>query len=86
MSKNRPTPEEKRQRYESGQMALCLLDDEGFQVLQLSEYHYRVNSYWDFWPTSKKWYNISTFRKGTGTESLIKAIHEMREKNQIHNS
>lgn len=35
-----------------------------YRVVQLSEYHFRINNRLDVWPSSKKWWDNKTMRKG----------------------
>jgi len=61
------TKAEKAQRalnLSQGEFALERLVAFDYRVSQFSEYHFRVNERLDIWPTSKKYYDQKTMRKG----------------------
>lgn len=47
-----------------GEQDLEVLVAFDYKVVQFSEYHFRVNDRLDLWPTSKKWWDSKTMRKG----------------------
>lgn len=65
---------DKHQNLEKGKEALEILVSWDYAVEQFSEYHFRINSRLDVWPTSKKWYDRKTGRKGEyeELESFVK--------------
>lgn len=45
------------------------------EIKQMSEYHFRINDRVDFWPSSKKWWDKKTGRKGD-YEDLVDFVKE----------
>lgn len=43
----------------------------GFDYVQFSSYHYRIEGTVDFWPSSGKWIFLREKVEGTGAESLL---------------
>ena len=62
-------------KWENKQKSLCLLDDAGIEFECLNEGigHYRIG-WWDFWPTTGKFWNRKTQEKGRGVFELIRKI------------
>lgn len=58
-----------------GEMELEELVAFDYRVVQYSEYHFRINNRLDVWPSSKKWYDQKTLRKGE-YENLSKFVKE----------
>jgi len=54
----------KRRNLAKGESALESLVAWDYRVVQFSEYHFRVNERLDVWPSSKKWFDTKTGRKG----------------------
>lgn len=54
----------KRANLNKGEAELEELVAFDYQVVQLSPYHFRINSRLDVWPSSKRWWDTKTFRKG----------------------
>lgn len=48
---------------EGGKEALEILVAQDFEVVQLSDYHFRINGRLDVWPSSKKAYDIKSHIK-----------------------
>lgn len=48
-----------------GEKMLEILVAEDFQVVQFSEYHFRIEGRLDIWPSTRKWYDKKTMRKGS---------------------
>jgi hypothetical protein len=46
-----------------------------FDVVQFAPYHFRINGRLDVWPSTKKWFDRATGRKGS-YEILISFVHD----------
>lgn len=57
--------------------SLALLRYHGYEVECLDQFvhHYRVNG-WSFWPTTGKFYDPKTGRKGRGVFNLLKILKQ----------
>lgn len=47
---------------------------EGHDVVQLSEHHYRVDRYIDFWPITGRWRQMNGAFEGVGLPALIEKM------------
>lgn len=67
--------EEKWKQYNE---CLDILQRLELEVHVLSEHvgHVRVEKHFDFWPTTMRWMNRKTRRRGIGLGELLKAIEE----------
>jgi len=45
--------------------------DAGFDYVQFSPYHFRIENIAEFWPTSGRWRFVGRNLDGVGTQSLI---------------
>ncbi len=62
--------ERKASRRATETETLLSLREDGFEIKQLTEYHFRVNGFLDIFPTSKKWHNVKTNRRGRYNDVL----------------
>lgn len=64
----------KLQNLADGKAALERLVAWDYMVVQLSEYHFRINNRLDVWPSTRKWWDVKTQRKGEydELESFVK--------------
>lgn len=62
-----------------GKYDLEVLVSYDYKVEQFSEYHFRINNRLDVWPTSKKYYDQRTMRKGEydGLEKFVRQFLPM---------
>lgn len=58
-----------------GKHQLEILVAYDYVVTQCSEYHFKINKRLNIWPSSKKWFDQKTMRKGEYTD-LIKFVKE----------
>lgn len=54
----------KKHNLTAGEVALENLVSWDYTVKQFSDIHFRINNRLDVWPTTKKYYDHKTFRKG----------------------
>ena len=47
-----------------GEEQMDILIAKDFHVERFSDYHFRINDRLDVWPSTKKWYDRLTMRKG----------------------
>lgn len=68
--------EYRRQCLREGESELEELVAFDYEVVQLSDYHFRINGKLDVWPSSKKWYHTRTHRKGNykSLKLLVKEV------------
>ena len=61
---------------ESGSEELAILVSNDYRVEQLSDYHFRVNERLHVWPSTRKFYDPNTQKKGRyeKLEELVKSI------------
>lgn len=55
----------KAERLEKGKEDMESLVAFDYYIFPLSEYHYRINHTLDVWPSTKKWHDRNTNRRGT---------------------
>ncbi len=58
----------KQKNWEAGTAAMENLVAFDFDVKAFSDIHFRINRRLDVWPTTKRWYDIRTHRKGAYEE------------------
>jgi len=63
----------KRANLSKGEAELEELVAFDYQIVQLSPYHFRINGRLDVWPSSKRWWDRRTFRKG-GYDDLVSFV------------
>lgn len=63
-----PAEKERRMRnLREDETLLEILVAQDFSVVQLSEWHFRINGRLDVWPTSRKFYDRKSYVKGEYT-------------------
>ena len=53
------------------------LRGDGFEVKELTEYHYRINGVLDLFPTSNKWHDLTTGKRGRARDLVDFARHRL---------
>jgi hypothetical protein len=56
---------------------IAWLTERGITCTRLSDYHYRIVSMYDFWPSTGKWKAVHGTAAGRGKESLLAAIKKV---------
>lgn len=59
-----------------GEEALEILVAFDYRVIQFSPVHFRINERLDVWPSTKRWYDQKTFRKGA-YDDLVKMVKNL---------
>ncbi len=64
----------KKENWQKGTEALEILVAWDYKVQPFSDIHFRINDRLDVWPSTKKWYDLKTQRKGVyeELESFVK--------------
>jgi hypothetical protein len=57
--------ERRRESLKKGEEELEILVARDYEVRQMSEYHFRINGRLDVWPSTRKWYDLRSRRKGS---------------------
>lgn len=60
--------------------SLETLSREGFNFVQVGEFHFRYSQY-DFWPTTGRYYDRVRGYKGRGVKRLIRNLKKLEVKN-----
>ena len=68
--------ERQEKKHSNEDSSIRLLKHRGikYEVLSESSSHYRIGD-WSFWPTTGKFYNPKTGKKGRGVRNLLKIIN-----------
>lgn len=55
---------------------IVYLMERGISCVRLSDYHFRVGTFFDFWPSTGKWKTLPLYgsKSGRGKESLESAV------------
>lgn len=62
----------REQSRQAGTPQILALENYGFTVRRITDYHYRVNEVLDLYPTSRRWHNLRTGKRGGyGHETTI---------------
>ena len=67
--------EEKKNRKDSNlDKSVAILENNGVVFRKLSEYHFRVDERFDYWPSTGKFIEIGTKKDGRGVFNLLKKL------------
>lgn len=74
---NRVKEQRQVKRWDNVDKSLAILKEKGirYETLNSSVGHYRIGD-WNFWPTTGKFYNPKTGKKGRGVFNLIRYIKQ----------
>lgn len=61
---------------------ILALKRQGYDVVQKSEYHFRVNDRLDLWPIHNRWHDLKTHERG-GANDLAVFVKERIRPNEV---